>query len=485
MAARQWIWGDQLGPHFDCGGPFTIIESRGHFARHRLHRQKAHVLLSAMRHRVAESVQGSYVRAETYGAALSSGEWTSLHPHSRSGVRLAARHGVRIIGESPGFMTSGAEFHAWADGRSRFLLEDWYRTVRKRYGILMEGDQPLGGQWNFDADNRQPPPRNRSTLLDRKPWSPVEDEIDAQVRADLDTWESEGIEFRGRDSERVFAVTRGEALQVLEDFVTHRLEDFGPYEDAMMSDDAVLAHSTLSVPMNLGLISPLEVVERVLQAFHEGTAPLASVEGVIRQIVGWREYMWQMYWYLGSEYETVNALDATGAIPEWYSSAQSESVSMACMRQVLGRVNERGWTHHIERLMVLSNWALQRGWEPRLVDHWFREMFVDAYPWVMVGNVLGMGLFADGGVIATKPYAAGGAYISRMSNFCQGCQFNPKKRVGTDACPFTAGYWYFLTQNRDALASNHRMAPAMRNAERLKDLQPLMEQERARGDSAP
>lgn len=482
---RQWLWGDQLGPHFDTGEPFTIIESRQHFARHRFHRQKAHLLLSAMRHRAFESERGDYVRSNTYGEALGGAEWTSLHPHSRAALALAKRNKVTIAGPSPGFMSSWAEFTAWAESRKRPLLEDWYRTVRRARGILMEGDDPLGGQWNFDAENRKPPPRNSVMLIDRKPWRPVEDEIDAQVRADLDRWESEGIEFRGRDAERSFAVTRQEALEVLEDFVTHRLSLFGPYEDAMMTDDAVLAHSMLSVPLNLGLLSPDEVVARVLQAFDEGSAPLASVEGFVRQIAGWRDYMWHMYWYLGPKYEQMNALGARREIPDWFDQLQAEEVTMGCVRSVVERVRDLGWTHHIERLMVLSNWALQRGWHPSSVDRWFREVFVDAYPWVMVGNVIGMGLFADGGMIATKPYAAGGAYVSRMSNFCKTCVYDPKKRVGPHACPFTAGYWYFLSRNSDALASNHRMGPTLRNMERLPDLEAVVTQEDARGDAAP
>lgn len=486
MSQAQWLFGDQLGPHFDLGGPLVLIESKSHFARHRYHRQKAHLILSAMRHRTAESSNSRYVRADTYAQGLTLAPASEcVHPHSRGALTLARRQNVQVVKDSPGFLSTREDFSQWANGRKRMLLEDWYRFLRKKHHLLMDGDSPVGGAWNFDEENRLPPPKGRERLLEREPWAPREDDIDAQVRRDLDEWEREGIEFRGQDAARQFPVTRAEALLALDDFISHRLKNFGPFEDAMMKDDPVLAHSMLSVPLNLGILDPREVVERVIAAYRQGDVPIQSAEGFIRQIVGWREYMWQLYWFQGASYEHLNELEANINIPPWFRELKAHEVSMNCVHEVLERVNRTGWLHHIERLMILSNWCLQRGYSPQEVDHWFRELFVDAYPWVMVGNVIGMGLFADGGVLATKPYAAGGAYISRMSNYCKGCRFDPKVRQGEAACPFTAGYWYFLDRNRDRLRGNHRIMPMMRALDRLADIDNVRHQEERRAQDAP
>ncbi len=365
-------------------------------------------------------------------------------------------------------------------------MEDFYRHTREATGILMDGNDPTGGRWNFDHDNRRPPPRGQETLGLPMPWHPVEDEIDAQVRADLDLLESSGrVTFTGRDGPRLFAVTRGEALRVLDDFVQHRLAGFGPHEDAAMSGDWVMAHSLLSVPLNLGLLHPAEVVNAALGALHEGRAPMASVEGFIRQVIGWREWMWHLYWHLGEAYLEGNHLRAYTPIPSWFADCDADAVTARCLSHSLGEVRDRGWSHHIVRLMILSNWALQRGYRPREVLDWFHANFVDGFEWVMVANVIGMGLHADGGVVATKPYAGGGAYISRMTNLCRGCAYKPTDRTGPRACPFTAGYWWFLDRTQDDLRGNHRMAQTLQGLRRLSDLDELVQQEQERGTAPP
>jgi deoxyribodipyrimidine photolyase-related protein len=263
------------------------------------------------------------------------------------------------------------------------------------------------------------------------------------------------------------------------------LPAFGAHEDAMLSGDPWMAHSLLSAPLNLGLLDPLDVVHRAEAAYRDGSAPLASVEGFVRQVIGWREFVWHLYWHLPRDYRHGNALGATRPLPDWFAELDADAVGAACLSDALAGVREHGWVHHIPRLMVLGNYALQRGWSPAELTDWFHRAFVDGYDWVMVPNVVGMSQHADGGVMATKPYVSGGAYIKKMSNYCGSCRFDPRKRVGEDACPFTAGYWAFLHANRERLAGNHRMAQPLSGLDRLTDLDALLAQEAARGSAAP
>ena len=496
----RWLFGDQLGPHFTDdladGDRVLLVESRRVFARRRFHRAKAQLVLSAMRHRAAElGDRCRYQRAGTYAEALDATRGptrasaaeplTVIHPTSRAALAFVqARDDVRLL-PPRGFATSLEQFGTWAAGRRRLLLEDFYRDSRVRFGLLMDGDQPTGGRWNFDADNREPAPRTRRLGVPEPRW-PVEDEIDAQVREDLDRWEADGdVAFLGRDGPRRFAATRAEALAALDDFLDHRLGAFGPYEDAVLAGDPWMAHSLLSAPLNLGLLDPLEVVEAAEARYRSGAAPLASVEGFVRQVIGWREYVWQLYWHQPDSYRDRNALAAGEPLPDWFASLDADAVQARCLSTVLAGVRDHGWVHHIPRLMVLGNYALQRGWDPAALTDWFHRAFVDGYDWVMVPNVVGMSQHADGGVMATKPYAAGGAYLNRMTDLCRGCRYDPKVRVGERACPFTAGYWAFLDRNRSRLAGNHRMAQPLRGLDRLADLDALREQERHRGTSPP
>jgi deoxyribodipyrimidine photolyase-related protein len=494
----RWLFGDQLGPHFtdDHDGRFLLVESRRVFARRRFHRAKAHLVLSAMRHRAAElGDRVTYRRSDTYAEALRAAgrkRFQVIQPTSYAAVDLVSRldgPGLEIERlPARGFVTSRADFTAWATGREgkRLLMEDYYRDARRRTGVLMEGAEPVGGRWNFDADNREPPPKGASTLgVPAPPW-PAEDEVDAQVRADLDQWEADGdVAFVGRDGPRLFAATRSEALAVLDHFVEHRLPEFGAHEDAILEGDPWMAHSLLSAPMNLGLLDPVEVVARAEAAYASGSAPLASVEGFVRQVMGWRDYVWHLYWHFGDDYRKRNVLAARRKVPDWFADLDGTATRARCLSHTLDAVAEHGWVHHIPRLMVLGSYALQRGWSPQEVTDWFHRSFVDGYDWVMVPNVVGMSQHADGGLLATKPYTSGGAYIDKMSDHCGSCTFNPRKRVGEDACPFTAGYWWFLDRHRDRFAGNHRMAQAVRGLDRLKDLDELVAQEDERGSAAP
>lgn len=498
---HRWIFGDQLGPHFlgpegtdgdDGAQRVLLIESQGAFRRRRYHRAKAHIVLSAMRHRAAElKDRCDYVPAAGYreGVAQVGGPLSVVAPTSwaaRDLVRDIARDRDVTLLPARGFVTSQEDFDSWAEGRRTLRQEDFYRAARRSTGVLMDGDEPVDGRWNFDADNRLPPPKGARTLGLPEPWWPEEDDIDAGVRADLDRWEREGIEFIGDDGPRRFAVTRAEALAALEDFVTHRLATFGPYEDAALVGDWPMSHSLLSVPMNLGLLDPREAIDRVVEAWARGDVPLASAEGFVRQVMGWRDFVWHLYWHFGPDYVAEsNALQAHAPLPDWFRDLRAEDVRARCLATALAEVRERGWNHHIIRLMVLGNWSMQRGYEPREVTEWFTANYVDAYPWVMAANVVGMALHADGGRMATKPYAAGGAYIHRMTDFCRDCAYRPDHRVGERACPVTAGYWAFIHRHEAAFARHPRMAQPVRGLARLSDRESLLAQEEARGSAPP
>jgi deoxyribodipyrimidine photolyase-related protein len=435
----RWLFADQLGPHFldDPGQRVLLIESKAVFRRRVFHRQKAHLVLSALRHR-AQDAGVDLVRAETYAEGIRQ-PLTVCHPTSRAARGLVRRMPDVEMLPPRGFVTSPQEFTAWAHGRDHLRLEDFYRNARQRHGVLMDGGEPAGGRWNLDADNRQPPPRGARQLDAPAPPAITEDEIDQEVRAELDRWQhDDGIVFVGNDGPRLFPVTRAEALARLRHFVEHRLPLFGPYEDAMLAGDPWMAHSMLSPAINLGLLDPMEVIEEAHQD-----------------------------------------------LPTWFAELNADAVEARCLSDVLAGVRDRGWVHHIPRLMVLGNYAMQRGWRPGAVADWFHRCFVDGYEWVMTANVVGMSQYADGGRMSSKPYAAGGAYLNRMSDYCGGCRYDPKVRAGADACPYTAGYWSFLARHEQELAGNHRMAQPLRGLRRLSDLEALLEQEQARGSRAP
>ncbi|GHH83542.1 deoxyribodipyrimidine photo-lyase [Streptomyces sulfonofaciens] len=492
----HWLFGDQLGPHFLRPGPhgpgqnapLVMIESRAVFRRRRFHRAKAHLVLSAMRHRAAElGERVRYVQADTYRQglerAVGARPVTVYHPTSHGALAfVTALDNVTVL-PARGFLVAHDDFRAWAGGRGgeRLLQEAFYRWVRRGHEILMDADEPAGGRWNHDHDNREPPPRGARTLDAPPPYRPREDGIDAEVRDDLDRWERAGeVSFTGRDGPRVFPATRREALAALRRFISHRLAGFGPHEDAMLAEDRVMSHSLLSSSLNLGLLDPAECVERAEAAWRAGEAPLNSVEGFVRQVAGWREYVWQLYWHFGPDYRGSNELRGRRPLPDWFLDLDADAVTARCLSTVLAQVRDGGWTHHIPRLMVLGNFALQQGWHPAAVTDWFHRCFVDGYDWVMLPNVIGMSQYADGGRMVTKPYVSGGAYINRMSDFCGACAYRPTRRTGQDACPYTAGYWAFLHRHRGRLAGNPRTARAVGGLDRLDDLKELLRQEAER-----
>ena len=357
------------------------------------------------------------------------------------------------------FLTSRADFAMWAGAQKSFLMENFYRAQRVRLNVLVEAGKPTGGAWNFDKENRLPPPKNYEWP---KYLEHSRDAIDEVVAKELNyspgsTW----------------ATTREGALAQLKNFIDNHFANFGPYEDAMANDNWAVHHSLLSTYLNNGLLHAQEVIDAAVKAFDSGSIPIASCEGFVRQIIGWREYVNGMYWYLGEEYEKNNQLEATRELLPLLRDP--EKTSMNCVKSIVTDINQRAWVHHIPRLMVLSNLALITGTNPKQFLDWMREVFIDATQWVMVPNVIGMGLHADGGAMMTKPYAAGGAYISRMSTYCKGCAYDPKLRVGETACPFTTLYWDFLDRHKESFAKNHRMSQQVFGLNRLKDLPELRE----------
>jgi deoxyribodipyrimidine photolyase-related protein len=478
MTTGIWILGDQLSQQQaalvkQTNSPIIFIESRDWVRLRPYHAQKLVLVWAAMRH-FAEELRSlgygvTYCQAEDFATPLR--EWIESHQLTEVRLLTPSDHSFLVYLKNLSlpcrltlvpnnlFLWSSSEFQAWAQPRKRLLLEDFYRAGRKRWQILVENGQPLGGKWNYDHDNRQPPQKN-STFLESLRFSP--DALTTQVITEV---KNLAIPTYGQITPFYWGVTRTQALLVLEDFLTQRLPFFGPYQDAMLSREETLWHSLLSPYLNLGLLHPLEVIQRALEVHDETPLPLNSLEGFIRQILGWREYMYGLYHLVEESYFSSNWFAHAQPLPAFYwDSAQTQ---MNCLKKVLQQVERTGYAHHIQRLMILSNFALISGVNPQELENWFHIVIIDAYDWVMQTNVLGMGQFADGGKLASKPYAASANYINRMSDYCQGCRYNPKSRTGADACPFNFFYWDFLSRHQDKLASQGRMNLILANLRKL------------------
>jgi deoxyribodipyrimidine photolyase-related protein len=482
------VLGDQLSPNLSslAGADrarsvvlmVEVAEETG-YVRH--HKQKLAYILSAMRH-----------HAEALRQAGWTVDYVPLDDPENSGsftgelARAAARHAPdRIVVTEAGewrvaamldswqtlfgisveirpdtrFLATHADFADWAERqRGRLVMEGFYREMRIRYGLLMDGAKPAGGRWNFDKENRQPA---AADLLMPHPLTFPPDAITQEVLALVaDRFPDHPGSLEGFD----WAVTAADAERQAAYFFAQTLTDFGPYEDAMLAGERHLWHSILSPYINSGLLDPLDLCRRAEAEYRAGRAPLNSVEGYIRQILGWREYMRGIYWREGPDYVRRNFFGHIRNLPGWYWTGDTD---MRCQRESLGQTLATAHAHHIQRLMVTGNFALLIGADPAQVHQWYLEVYLDAYEWVELPNTLGMSQFADGGLLGTKPYISSGAYIDRMSNYCRGCRYDVKQRTGPDACPFNALYWDFLARHEDKLRSNPRLRGPYRTWDRF------------------
>jgi deoxyribodipyrimidine photolyase-related protein len=441
------------------------------------HRQRTVLFLSAMRHCAAalerRGFRVHYIRLDDPANTQTlDGEMRracrALRPARLRSVRPGEWRVQQIVDgwqqtlgipvellEDEHFLLTPADFDGWASGRQSLVLEHFYRMMRRRLGVLIDAHgRPAGGRWNFDAANRKRLPRGA-----RPPTRPRHFRPDSMTREVMALVEERFPDAPGTLDDFGWPVSRRAARLALADFVEHRLPHFGDYQDAMALGEPWLYHSLLAAPLNLKLLDPRECVDAAVAALERGDAPLNSVEGFVRQVIGWREFVRGVYWREGRSYGERNALGERGTLPAIYWTGDTD---MVCMQEALSSVLRQGYAHHIQRLMVTGNFALIAGVHPRAVSDWYLAMYVDAVDWVTLPNTLGMVMHADGGVVGTKPYAASGRYIQRMSDSCTRCRFDPGARNGETACPFTVFYWDFLLRHARRWRRNPRMRPVMR-----------------------
>ncbi|SHH73976.1 Deoxyribodipyrimidine photo-lyase-related protein [Vibrio aerogenes CECT 7868] len=457
------------------------VQEEATYVRH--HQKKIAFIFSAMRH-FAQSLkaQGYEVWYTRLNDPQNSGSFTGevvrcLQQHACDAVILTQPGEYRVaemvrswpeqlnlpvdVREDNRFLCPVEDFRQWAKGRQQLRMEYFYRDMRRRYRILLEDDEkPVGGKWNYDTENRKPV----TTSLDIPPhFSSAPDEITRQVIALVSARFSDHF---GDIEPFYFAVTRQQALVALTSFIDNRLRYFGDYQDAMLEGEPWMFHSHLSFYLNCGLLLPLECVRAAEAAWREGKAPLNAVEGFIRQLIGWREFVRGIYWLNMPDYASRNYFGVKGKLPAFYWSGETE---MNCLRQCVLETRKHAYAHHIQRLMVLGNFALLTGVNPDALNQWFLSVYADAYEWVELPNVTGMVLFADGGYLASKPYAAGGSYIHKMSDYCRKCRYKVTQKNGADACPFNYLYWDFLIRNREKLSLNPRVAMMYKTYDRMNE----------------
>ncbi len=404
----------------------------------------------------AGSIVGELLRRATQtGAskviATEPGEWRLIQELEQAPL------GIDIL-QDDRFIASHGEFERWADGRKALRMEYFYRDMRRKTGLLMEGDKPAGDKWNFDHDNRKPAPGDVAGA------GPLVFAPDDTVKDVLALVEARFGENFGDLHPFEFATTRAQALKALAHFVKHALPRFGDYQDAMLSAKPYLYHAVISPYINIGLLDPLEVCQAVEDAWKAGDVPINAAEGFIRQIIGWREYVRGIYFLEGPDYTSRNVLGHDRALPAFYWGAETR---MNCLSHAVDQTRAHAYAHHIQRLMVTGNFALLAGVSPTAVHEWYLEVYADAFEWVEAPNTVGMSQFADGGIIASKPYVSSGAYINRMSDYCKGCAYKVAVKTGEDACPFNLLYWHFLDRHRDRFKNNARTGNMYRTWDRM------------------
>ena len=457
-----------------------MMEVRGEAETVPHHRKKLIFLFSAMRH-FAKALERdgwtvdyvSLTDPDNLGS-FSKEMKRAIERHKPDQIRLCEPSEYRVLEEvktwdshfnvpatvmaDTRFIASKEEFASWAEGRKQYRMEYFYRDMRRKTGLLMNGDDPEGGQWNFDKENRKPAKADLFMPSPKKfdPDDITQDVIE-MVRTEFPTRYGDVDGF-------FFAVTRECALESLDYFVKEALPRFGDYQDAMLTGEPFLYHSLLSLYLNAGLLGPLEICRTVEDAYQNGNAPINAAEGYIRQIIGWREYVRGIYWHFMPEYLDRNALMAARDLPDFYWTGETD---MHCLSEATGQTKEHAYAHHIQRLMITGNFAMLIGVDPKQVHEWYLAVYIDAFEWVELPNTLGMSQFGDGGLLGSKPYASSGSYINRMSNYCGSCKYDVKARTGPKACPFNSLYWHFIDRNQDTLKGNNRMSMIYRNLEKM------------------
>ncbi|MEL7343721.1 MAG: cryptochrome/photolyase family protein [Pseudomonadota bacterium] len=442
------------------------------------HPKKIAFVFSAMRHFAASLIEDGWTVAYTrlddpQNAGSITGELLRRAEETGAAEILATEPGewrlIEALGDLPmpvtmledtRFVATHADFDGWAEGRKELRMEFFYREMRRKTGLLMDGDKPEGGKWNFDHDNRKPPKDGLDAPGPmRFSADAVTQEVLALVRGRF------GGNF-GTLDDFWFATTQADAKRARAHWIKTALPTFGDYQDAMVTGERFLFHSILSMYINAGLLDPLETCQLVEEAYRKGHAPLNAAEGFIRQIIGWRDYMRGIYFREGPEYTARNALAHDRKLPDFYWSADTD---MACMREAIEQTRDEAYAHHIQRLMVTGNFALLAGIDPHQVHEWYLAVYADAYEWVEAPNVIGMSQYADDGIIASKPYVSSGNYIDKMSDYCRGCVYDVKTKTGEGACPFNLLYWHFVDRHEDRFAKNPRMGNVVRTWGRMSD----------------
>jgi deoxyribodipyrimidine photolyase-related protein len=450
------------------------VAEEGTYVRH--HPKKIALILAAMR-KFAEQLRAegwtvAYTRledAENTGSiaeeilrraaqsgadeviATTPGEWRLIRELQSLPLKVSLRPDTR-------FIATRADFNDWAEGRKQLRMEYFYRKMRRKTGLLMEGDNPAGGKWNYDQENRKAPPK------DIRAPGPMQFTPDDETEEVLDLVERRFGDHFGDLRPFHFAVTRADALRAMAHFIRHGLPLFGDYQDAMMTGQKWLYHSVLSPYLNIGLLQPMELCVAAEEAWKAGYVPLNAAEGFIRQILGWREFVRGIYFFEGEDYPQRNALGHDRALPPLYWGAET---GMHCLSQAVLQTREEAYAHHIQRLMVTGNFALLAGIDPQAVHEWYLAVYADAFEWVEAPNTVGMSQFADGGIVGSKPDVSSGAYINRMSDYCKSCAYSVSRKVGEGACPFNLLYWHFLDRHRERFSANPRMGNMYRSWDRM------------------
>lgn len=490
MTSIRFILGDQLSHSISSlegidqqNDIILMCEVRDEATYVKHHQKKIAFIFSAMRHFAKELEEKGYrVTYYTLDDTKDTPSFTktlekAINQHQAEKVIITEPGEYRVlkamqqwssmfdvavdIREDTRFLCSIDEFKTWASGLKQLRMENFYRLMRKKHAILIQSDgNPVGGKWNFDAENRKPPSKNLS-IPDH-----YEQATDSITQAVLELVAQEFSDHFGDLEPFPFAINRKQARKALDLFIKERLEYFGDYQDAMVEGEPWMYHSHISFYINTGLLLPQECVDAAITAYKNEKAPMNAVEGFIRQIIGWREYVRGIYWLKMPHYKHKNFFEAKRKLPDFFWDGQTK---MNCMRQVILETKENAYAHHIQRLMVVGNFSLIAGLDPDHVNEWYLLVYADAYEWVELPNVTGMILFADGGYLASKPYAAGGNYINKMSDYCKQCSYKISKKNGNEACPFNYLYWDFLVRNRKKLESNHRIGMMYRTFDRMTD----------------